>query len=178
MILQPVEDAMPATSYQTVRLQPGSHRSPEDGVCVMELSSMLAGEPFSDRPACVCPVIAGLLRSYNDLVDDERRQRLYGCAALVVGSRADEEVERRRADRLREAIADVGQRRPTVQRLLFGPPRPMSFPATTPADTAAYAARALLADGERGQERLLALVAELSGMGAETARARREAVRS
>ena len=170
---------MSPTSHQTVRLQPGSHRSPEDGVCVMELSSMLAGEPFSDRPACVCPVIARLLRSYNDLVDDKRRQRLYACAALVVGSRADEEIERRRADRLREAIADVRERRPTLQRLLFGPRMPKTVSEGSPADTAGYAARALIADGDRGHERLIALVTELADMTAphpEAVRPRPEAV--
>jgi len=41
-----------------LRLQPGSHRSPRDGVCVVELASVLAGERFSDRPRCVCEVIA------------------------------------------------------------------------------------------------------------------------
>jgi hypothetical protein len=50
----------------------------------MELASLLAGEPFSDRPASACPVIGGVLRAYNDAVDDDRRQRLYGMAASVV----------------------------------------------------------------------------------------------
>ena len=31
---------------------------------------MLAGEPFSDRPATVCPVIAGFMRAYNRFLDD------------------------------------------------------------------------------------------------------------
>ena len=75
---------MAVTSHQTVRLGRGSHRSPERGACVMELSSMLAGERFTHRPASVCFVIAELLRTYNDGVDDERRQGLYGCASLVV----------------------------------------------------------------------------------------------
>jgi hypothetical protein len=39
----------------------------------MELSSMLAGEPFTDHPVAVCPVIGALLRTYNDTIDDERR---------------------------------------------------------------------------------------------------------
>ena len=67
----------PVVSHQTVRLSPGRHGRPEDGVCVMELASMLAGERFSDRPRSVCPVIAAFLRSYNDQVDDRRRQDLY-----------------------------------------------------------------------------------------------------
>ena len=28
---------------------------------------MLAGEPFTDQPESVCPVIASFLRAYNDL---------------------------------------------------------------------------------------------------------------
>ena len=88
----------PAT-HQTVRLGRGNHRSPEQGACVMELASMLAGEPFTDRPASVCPVIAAFLRSYNDAVDDRRRQDLYRYASAAVGSRASAEVTRRRAQR-------------------------------------------------------------------------------
>jgi hypothetical protein len=87
-----------ATSYQTIALSAGRHRSPDDGACAMELASMLAGEPFSDRPASVCPVVAGFLRSYNDHVDDRRRQDLYRYAARVVGTRADRHAERRRGD--------------------------------------------------------------------------------
>lgn len=48
---------------------------------------MLAEEAFSDHPSCACPVISTLLRTYNDRLDDEQRQRLYPLAALVVGTR-------------------------------------------------------------------------------------------
>src|SRR4051812_3696389 len=71
------EASMPTEpTHQTVRLSRGKHSSPAQGVCVMELASMLAGESFNDRPACVDPVIGGLLRAYNDNVDGERRQDL------------------------------------------------------------------------------------------------------
>ena len=83
-------------SHQTVRLSVGKHRSPEDGACVMELASMLAGEPFSDHPSSVCPVIGSFMRAYNDSVDDEHRQDLYAYASAIVGSRAGDEVERAR----------------------------------------------------------------------------------
>ena len=63
---------------------------------------MLAGEPFSDHPSCVCPVIAGFLRVYNDGLDDERRQDLYAYAAKVVGSRGSASTEQARAARLVE----------------------------------------------------------------------------
>lgn len=66
----------------------------------MELASMLAGEPFSDQPASVCPVIGSFLRAYNDSIDDERRQDLYEYASRVVGSRADDQVQRARAEHL------------------------------------------------------------------------------
>src|SRR4051794_35620690 len=89
---------MPA-SHQTISLSAGRHRRPDDGACVVELASMLAGEPFSDRPASVCPVIAAFLRSYNDHVDDARRQTLYRFAAMAVGTRAEDSIARLRAER-------------------------------------------------------------------------------
>jgi hypothetical protein len=61
-------------SHQTIRLTAGMHAGPDDGMCVMELASVLAGERFGDRPRAVCPVIAAFLRRYNDSVDDVRRQ--------------------------------------------------------------------------------------------------------
>jgi hypothetical protein len=68
---------MALVSYQTITLSKGKHASPEDGASVMELASMLAGEPFSDHPQAVCPVIGSFLRAYNDRIDDRRRQDLY-----------------------------------------------------------------------------------------------------
>jgi hypothetical protein len=62
----------------------------------MELASMLAGERFSDHPRSVCPVLAMVLRAYNDGIDDERRQDLYTYASIVVGSR-DRRARRSRA---------------------------------------------------------------------------------
>lgn len=100
----------PAT-YQTVKLSKGKHISPEDGACVMELASMLAGEPFSDHPACACPVIGSFLRAYNDSLDDERRQDLYAYAAKIVGSRCTGAVQRARAERLAEWELELRRRR-------------------------------------------------------------------
>jgi hypothetical protein len=96
-------------SHQTIKLRVGSHRSPKDGTCVMELASILADEPFGDHPESVCPVIAGFLRSYNDhggvrpapdgprIVGQGPRQDLYRYAARVVGTRAEAATERERA---------------------------------------------------------------------------------
>jgi hypothetical protein len=74
----------------------------------MELSSMLAGEPFTDHPVAVCPVIGALLRTYNDTIDDERRQDLYAYASMVVGTRADSRAER---DRISAVLAWSAARR-------------------------------------------------------------------
>jgi hypothetical protein len=88
---------MTQVSYQTIRLSQGKHRGPDHGACVMELASMLAGEPFSDRPRCVDPVIAGFLRTYNDGIDEQRRQDLYPLAAEAVGTRSVAGVQAERA---------------------------------------------------------------------------------
>ena len=98
---------MAPVTYQTIRLSRGKHSSPEEGACVMELASMIAGEPFSDRPASACPVIGSFMRTYNDWVDDTRRQDLYAYAAKLVGSRASEQVERARAQRLTDFALSI-----------------------------------------------------------------------
>jgi hypothetical protein len=91
---------MPQVSHQTIKLSKGKHTSPEHGACVMELASMLAGERFSDHPSSVSRSIASFLRSYNDLIDDDRRQDLYGYAAKTVGTASSREIERARAELL------------------------------------------------------------------------------
>src|SRR5919206_2866473 len=88
-----------APTHQTVRLSAGRHRSPHAGACVMELASMLAEEPFSDRPGSTSPVIGAFLRTYNDGLDDDRRQDLYPLAALIVGTAGARAVEEERASR-------------------------------------------------------------------------------
>jgi hypothetical protein len=90
---------MPELFHQTVRLDAGRHASPAHGMCTVELASVLAGEPFSDHPQSVCPVIAAFVRTYNDRVDAARRQALLPYAARIVGTRADRETERARAVR-------------------------------------------------------------------------------
>lgn len=95
-------------SHQTVRLAAGRHPSPRFGVCVMELASMLAEEPFTDRPRKASPVIGSFLRTYNDGLDDDRRQDLYDLASQIVGSAARRSVERDRASRCLEFARSLG----------------------------------------------------------------------
>src|SRR5205085_11080105 len=105
------ERNMSATSHQTIRLSSGTHKSPEEGACVLELASMLGGEPFSDHPNSVCPVIGSFLRDYNDSVSDERRQDLYRYTAAVVGTRASMRAQRARAAHLARWTSEMRRRR-------------------------------------------------------------------
>ena len=110
-----------AISHQTVRLGAGRHPRPGQIVCVMELASMLAGGRFGDRPVSVCPVIGSILRTYNDNIDDRRRQDLYRFAADSVDTRRDYRVQRRRADAALDwACARYAERGGT----LLAPPDP------------------------------------------------------
>src|SRR4051794_8432324 len=90
---------MSVPSHQTVRLSRGRHTSRRAGACVMELASMLADEPFSDRARSISPTIGAFLRTYNDGVDDDVRQSLYPVAAAIVGTASRRSVERARIDR-------------------------------------------------------------------------------
>jgi hypothetical protein len=78
----------------------------------MELSSMLAGERFSDRPKSVCPLIGAVLRTYNDSLGDDRRQDLYRFAAEAVGTRGDFTLQRTRAEIALEVAREATPRRP------------------------------------------------------------------
>jgi hypothetical protein len=86
-------------SPDRVRLGAGSHSSPAEGACVVELASLHAREPFSDRPECVCPVIASFLRGWNDRSAYAERERfLRPYASRIVGTRASDTVTAWRRD--------------------------------------------------------------------------------
>jgi hypothetical protein len=126
----------------------------------MEVASMLADEPFSDEPDCVCPVIAEFLRTYNDQVDDERRQDLYAYASLVVDTRDGAAVERRRADACLDWwLSASSPRRFQLRRFLWMLP-PIS--AARDIEIAHRAARWAAASPERHADALM-LVETLVG---------------
>ena len=151
---------MSAVTHQTVKLGKGKHSSPESGACVMELASMLAGEPFSDHPASVCPVIGSFLRSYNDAVDDRRRQDLYAFASKVVGSRSSGAVERARAERLGDWATQVRPRRWT--RVLPAKVRAYALHHKPPAESlGTYAVHAIRKHTDETHAAALALIDEL-----------------
>lgn len=68
----------------------GKHRNPRRGACFMELASFLAGERWSDRPACTHPLLAHLARLVNDLTSDAARPRLAVMVPSVIGLNSDE----------------------------------------------------------------------------------------
>src|SRR3954462_8494436 len=70
-------------------LSRGKHRNPRKGACFMEFASYLAGEPWSDHPACTHPLLASLARDVNDPVGDHTRYRLVPFIPPVLGLKGD-----------------------------------------------------------------------------------------
>ena len=71
-------------------LSRGRHRSPRQGACLMELASFLAGERWSDHPACTHPLLAALARDVNDYTSDAARGQLAGLIPSVIGLTGDD----------------------------------------------------------------------------------------
>ena len=89
---------------QHLALAKGSHARPmgdpvDGALCVMEAVAYVAGEPWSDTPACACPVLGAFMRRWNDdLPTDADRARLLGpLIPRLVGSKSTPAVEERRA---------------------------------------------------------------------------------
>lgn len=92
-----------------LRLAHGGHHAPADGTlgeaCLLEAVAYVAGEPWSDRPRCVCPVLAAFGRRWNDTLNDEDRQMLLPYIPRLVGTRSTPEVEARRIWMLTDWLA-------------------------------------------------------------------------
>jgi hypothetical protein len=130
---------------------------------VMELSSMLAGERFTDRPKSVCPLIGAVLRTYNDAVDDSRRQDLYRFAAEAVGTRGDHALERARAKVALEVAREGAPRRPEPARDA-GPEEIAEYVVESMARRAYSRYRSRRWD-DASHERMVALVERLIAIG-------------
>jgi hypothetical protein len=74
------------TTATALTLDRGTHDSADEGACLLELVSVLAGEEFSDAPGCVSPVLANAGRAWNDSLGDDERQRLLGYADRLLGT--------------------------------------------------------------------------------------------
>lgn len=73
-------------------LSAGRHRNARQGACFMEFASYLAGERWSDHPACTHSLLATLARDVNDLTADARRDQLMPLITRVVGLTSDDEL--------------------------------------------------------------------------------------
>ena len=71
-------------------LSRGKHRNPRKGACFMEFASLLAGERWSDHPACTHPLLAAVARHVNDYTSDAGRSRLAGLIPSVIGLTGDD----------------------------------------------------------------------------------------
>src|SRR5581483_7404776 len=86
-------------------LRHGSHNPAAKGTppeqveaCVMEMVAYLAGESWSDKPKCACPVITAAMITMNDRISsDERRSRVMRpLIRVVTGTRSTKAVEKKR----------------------------------------------------------------------------------
>src|SRR5215211_8672510 len=71
-------------------LSRGKHRNPRKGACFMELASYLAGEHWSDHPACTHSLLASVARLVNDYTSDAERPRLAELIPSVIGLTGDD----------------------------------------------------------------------------------------
>jgi len=79
----PLPDVVPVLSA-------GKHRNPRKGACFMEMASFLAGERWSDHPACTHSLLATMARLVNDSLTDLDRPRIVGLIPDVVGLTGDD----------------------------------------------------------------------------------------
>ena len=92
-------DVLPLLGLDGITLKGGGHGDRQAGVCLLEAAAWVAGEPHSDHPVCVCPVMAAFGRSWNDaLPDDETRTRLLKpVVSLLIGTKSTPAVALQRS---------------------------------------------------------------------------------
>src|SRR5579862_8807733 len=84
---------------QVTKLSKGNHKPPngEFEACVMEATSWVAGEPWSDHPKCTCPVITAFMVAWNDALPDSERHILLPLIPHLIGTKASKALQNRRA---------------------------------------------------------------------------------
>jgi hypothetical protein len=102
-----VKTKLTLDELQKITLARGAHESREKGVCAMEAVAWLAGRPHSDRPPCVAPVLGDFVRSWNDGMADEPRQRLKVYLPRLLDTAGDPEVDKRRSQMAWEWVLSV-----------------------------------------------------------------------
>jgi hypothetical protein len=85
----------PATS-DPVRLHPGRHTAASGQLCLLEAAAVLAGEPLTDHPRRVSPIVSTLGIRLNDLATHRQRQTLTRFLPDLVGTADDGKEDARR----------------------------------------------------------------------------------
>ena len=73
----------------------GFTRDPSHGACLLTAVSWLVDGKLTDRPRCVCPLLAQFGRYANDILYQKDRQRLKAFIYRLGGSRDSSAIERR-----------------------------------------------------------------------------------
>jgi len=79
-----------------VRLHPGRHTEASGQPCLLEVAAVLAGEPLTDHPRCVSPIVCTLGIRLNDLGTHRQRQTLTRFLPHLVGTAGDGKEDARR----------------------------------------------------------------------------------
>ena len=78
-------------------LSAGGHAADEGQACLMEYISLIAGEKWSDKPACTHPVLASAARLTNDRMYDNHRHLLVPLIGRLFGTDEGGTEEERKA---------------------------------------------------------------------------------
>jgi hypothetical protein len=76
-------------AYYMTDLKKGAHGTRDQGLCLMELTALFAGERHTDHPVCVSPVLAVMGRELNDTLPDALRQELKPLVPSLPGTAGD-----------------------------------------------------------------------------------------
>ena len=86
---------MTTLDLSKLRLHIGEHYPASTEMCLLEAAAFQAGEPWSDHPVCVSPVLVVYGRCLNDALPDETRQRLVPFVPRLLNTAGDGLDERR-----------------------------------------------------------------------------------
>jgi len=93
-------------NIENLVLTKGSHKTSDDGMCVMEAVAYFNNEPHSDKPQCACPVLTSYLIVLNDDMNNEERQALKPYILRLIGTR-DENSKKRMDILLHHTIVKI-----------------------------------------------------------------------
>ena len=89
---------MTTINIDTIELAKGSHSKSDGEMCLLEAVAYIAGEPWTDRPQCVDPVLGAFGRAWNDaLPDDKRTELLRPFIPRLIGTRSTPDIQDARA---------------------------------------------------------------------------------